>query len=303
MPSKIIFLGTGGDSVVVGKQMRASGGIIIQDGEVQLHIDPGPGSLVRAAMYEVNIRGNTAILVSSSDFIASGDVNNVIDAMTYSGLDKGGVLAGSSTVINGNEKQTPLLTSRAKDYLEKYIILVPGQKLAIENIEVHATPAFSEDLNSMGFKIFTTESVIGYTANTKYSKELAAAYKGCDILIVNLLAPGSEKVENRLNTEDAAKLIQQVSPQLAIIRNFGAKIVKSDPINEGREIQRITGVQTIAAKDGMSLAPNSYSAKSKQKRLNLYPANEPAKTESSFQSEQAEVTEIKDVLKDLEKQP
>ena len=300
MPNKIIFLGTGGDSAVVGKQMRASGGVIIQDGEVQLHIDPGPGALVRAAMYDVNIRGNTAVLVSSSDFVSAGDINNVVDAMTYSGLDKGGVLAGSATVINGTDKLTPLLTTRAKEYLEKYIILVPGQKLAIENIEVHATPAFSEDPNSMGFKIFTTESVIGYTANTKYSKELAAAYKGCDILIVNVLAPASDKVEYRLNTEDAAKLISQVQPALAIIRNFGAKIVKSDPINEGREIQRITGVQTIAAKDGMSLAPNSYSAKSKQQRLNLYPTNEPPKAEASFESEHSEITEIKDVLNDLE---
>ena len=48
MQAKIIFLGTGGDSIVVGKQLRASGGIILQIDDNQFHIDPGPGALVRA---------------------------------------------------------------------------------------------------------------------------------------------------------------------------------------------------------------------------------------------------------------
>ena len=49
MENKITFLGTGGDAFVIGKQIRASGGIILQAEGLQFHIDPGPGALVKAA--------------------------------------------------------------------------------------------------------------------------------------------------------------------------------------------------------------------------------------------------------------
>ena len=47
-------------------------------------------------------------------------------------------------------------------------------------------------------------------------------------------------------------------------------MLKADPLIEGREIQRKTGVQVLTAKDGMAITPSSYAAKSKQKRLNFY---------------------------------
>ncbi len=89
--TSIIFLGTAGDPFVVSRQLRSSGGIIIQIGENQFHIDPGPGALVMAKQYGVNLRENTAILVSNNKLYHANDVNAVIDAMTYSGFDKKGV--------------------------------------------------------------------------------------------------------------------------------------------------------------------------------------------------------------------
>ena len=64
--SSIIFLGTGGDSYVIGRQLRASGGIILQLDEDQYHIDPGPGSLVMAKEAGINLRANTALFVSNN---------------------------------------------------------------------------------------------------------------------------------------------------------------------------------------------------------------------------------------------
>ena len=267
---RIVFLGTGGDSFVVGKQIRASGGIIIQEGEIQLHIDPGPGAIIRAIETTINPRANTAILVSNNHLINSNDLNAVIDAMTYGGLDKKGVLVTNKTVANGTEETNPVLTKKHRELIEKMILLNPEQKLGIENIEIHATKAINEDPNAIGFKIFTNESIIGYSGDTKYTKEIARQFKETDILILNVSAPTNEKEENRLNSDDAVKFINEAKPRLAVIRNFGIKMLKADPLNEGREIQRKTGVQVVTAKDGISLAPGNYEAKSKQKRLSLY---------------------------------
>ena len=42
------FLGTGGARWVVAKQIRSSGGFWLQADGTNVHVDPGPGALVRA---------------------------------------------------------------------------------------------------------------------------------------------------------------------------------------------------------------------------------------------------------------
>ena len=82
--------------------------------------------------------------------------------------------------------------------------------------------------------------------------------------------PAGENSDDHLNSDDAVKIIKSVNPKLAIITHFGVKMIKSDPMYEGREIQKKTNVQVISAKDGMVINPISYSAKSSQKRLSSY---------------------------------
>ena len=66
MKDRILFLGTGGDEFVVSKQIRASGGIILNTEGYQFHIDPGPGALVQAKKHDVNFRETTAVIVTHS---------------------------------------------------------------------------------------------------------------------------------------------------------------------------------------------------------------------------------------------
>src|SRR3989338_5993930 len=135
MEPKIIFLGTGGDSLVTARQMRACGGIVIQVEGYQFFLDPGPGALAKAAEFGVNVRDTTAILASHNHLRHANDVNALISAMTYSGLDKKGVLICNKTVFSGNEKEQPLLQNFYKECLERNIILEPGKRVGIENIE------------------------------------------------------------------------------------------------------------------------------------------------------------------------
>lgn len=270
MVSKITFLGTAGDSFVAGKQIRASGGTIIKVGESQLHIDPGAGALVKAIENDVNLRANTAILVSNNYLINCNDVNAVIDAMTYGGLDKKGVLVANKTIISGTEEVKSFLTNKHANDVEKIITVNPGQKIGIEEIEINVMDASADDPNAVGFKVITNDFILGYSSDTKYSREIAKQYRGCDIIVLNVTFPGSEKEGNHLNSEDAIKFIREVNPRLAIIKNFGIQMIKADPLYEGREIQKQTGIKVVVAKDGMSLTPDSYSAESRQKRLNMF---------------------------------
>ena len=86
------FLGTGGARFVVARQIRASGGIWMRFGETQIHLDPGPGALVRAlsALPPCEPRQLDAIVLSHKHLDHSGDVNVMIEAMTSGGFRRRG---------------------------------------------------------------------------------------------------------------------------------------------------------------------------------------------------------------------
>src|SRR3989338_6195312 len=270
MPYNIIFLGTAGESLVYGKQIRSSGGIILQLEDFQFHIDPGPGTLLAAAQYGINVRDNTAVLVSHAHINHCNDINAVISAMTYSGLDKKGVLVCNKTLINGAEGITTPLTEFNKSCLEKLIVLEKETKVAIEDIEIKPIKLKHSDPEALGYKFFTPKFVLSYIADTEFSKDIIEQCKGSNVLIINVQNPSGVEEPGRLSIDGAVKIVEKIMPKLAIITHFGAKMIKADPMYEAREMQRKTNVQVIAATDGLAVDPVSYSATNRQKTLNLY---------------------------------
>jgi hypothetical protein len=248
-------LGTAGDSYVLGRHGRGSGGIIIQINENQLHIDPGPGAFTASKMCNINPRATTAILVSKNDLFSCAEINTVIDAMTYSGFDKKGVLVANHQVINGPES---FLLTKYRDYLERFIVLDSGRKVGVNEIEIQS---IGLDFG-IGYKILAPQFTVCYVPAMKYSSDLEEQCKNTSILILNVFSP-----KEGFSSEDAIKLIKAVKPKLAILTNFGVKMVEADPLYEAREIKKATGVATIAAKDGMVINPLSYAADQGQKTL------------------------------------
>jgi len=269
MQPNVVFLGTGQGSAVVGKQLRASGGIVIQTNEHQLHIDPGPGSLIMARDYYINPRETTAVLVSHYHLRHCNDVNIVIDAMTHSGLDKRGVLIANDLLINGNKTIRPYLTDFHKNCLEKYMVLKAGQRSAIDDIEIHATTTM-HSTDAIGFKLLTPEFSLSYLSDTAYCPELIDDHKGSEIIILNVVSPFDIKRKYNLNSESAVKIINKLRPRLAIITHFSIKMLEADPMLEARKINRLTKSQVMAAKDGMAINPVNYSKRRKQKRLTSF---------------------------------
>lgn len=283
MESKIVFLGTG-SGAVAQQQNRATGGIAILSQGFQFLLDPGPGALVRLKQMGLNVRATTSVLVSHAHLMHSNDLNAVVSAMTYNGIDPRGVLIASKSVVEGTEGISPVLTPFHKRCLERVIVPEGNQKIGIESIEVHALKTHHSDPTALGFKIFTPDFVLTYTGDTGLKKELLDQYKQTDILVINM--PNFDKKDEfALNKEDVIKLIQRVDPALAILTHFGTKVIHEDPLQISRDIHRITDVQTIAAKDGLIITPESYSSGMRQKTLNLYSKSQTQ--EDSQQSEKA----------------
>lgn len=257
MKASLTFLGTGQGSLVIGKNHLSSGGIVLQVDENQFWLDPGPNALKNAAENNINIRATTAILVSHAHLGHSNDTNAIIDAMTYSGFDKKGVLIASKSVINGSNDFPPVLLPYSKTLLERYIAMEAGQMVGINDIEIKALKTKHSDQDAIGFKFFTSNFILAYSSDTKFAPELIDEYKGSNILILNV--PSIKDPKANLCIEDAIKIIKEVKPKLAIITHFGTDMVKGDPLSLTRNIQMAAGVQVITAKDSMVINPLSYS--------------------------------------------
>lgn len=266
----MLFLGTGGDSTVIGKSIRTAGGFYIRVDNTSLLIDPGPGALVSANRTGISLRELTAVIATHNHINHCSDSNALINAMTHAGLDRRGVFMGSTSVVNGTEDTGPILTSFHKTCVEKVITLEPEKNVGVNDFEIRSLKTEHGDPTCVGLKIFTPAFVLGYTSDTSITKEIISQYKQCDVLVLNVQLPNEQKKPGNMNTHDAIKIIKETKPKLAVITHFGIKMINADPIDQVRSIQRECKVDCIAATDNLSIKPSSYAAKLGTKTLNLY---------------------------------
>ena len=267
MTERIVFLGTAGTREAVAKQLKASGGIVIQTGSNQFVINPGPGATARAKEFGINLRETTSIIVTNNTIANANDVNAVIDAITYAGADVKSVLLCSESVVNPINNQEPTLKKHCMQLLERVITLEPGKKVGINEVEVHATKTKNEeDPLTFGLKIYTPKYTIAYTGDTQYFIGLEEQYEDADILILNIAEPMNEDPGKGMSSDDAIRIIKKIKPTLVIITGFGAKMVKADPLFQAREIQKATQCQIMAAKDGLAISPVGVKSKAKSQK-------------------------------------
>ncbi|MBI2573162.1 MBL fold metallo-hydrolase [Candidatus Woesearchaeota archaeon] len=254
----ITFLGTAGTNAAVTKQARGSGGIVIQYEELQFHLDPGPGSITKCKEYGINPHNTTAILVSDNNIIHCNDINIIIDAMTHGGIERHGLIMGSKTVLQGTETGYPFITKFYQNLVDKVIPFEKNHRIGIDAVEISAVPLQNPDPNSTGFKFHFPNFTIGYVGDTAFTSELSESLQGCDLLIINCPFPADKAQGPSLDRDRATKLVAQVRPKLVVLTHFSIDMLKADPLQEARLIQSATGVQTIAATDGLKIAPEGF---------------------------------------------
>ncbi|MFP4117999.1 MAG: MBL fold metallo-hydrolase [Candidatus Woesearchaeota archaeon] len=254
----ITFLGTAGDVTAINKQQKASGGFIIRYKGSQIHIDPGPGTLCQYKNFKLNPRNTISLIVTNYDMGHCADTNPMVSAMTHDGLDTRGVLIGAKSIIEGSEHENAILWKRYKSYLEKNIVLKQGERVGINEFDIHAIPSRSDDATGFGLKIYTPDFTVGYTSDTKFMPMMMRNLEDVDILIIKTVFPEDEENATRMTTLDATRMINECIPRLAILTGFGSKMISSDPLFIARRIHRETGVYVIGAQDGLSINPRDY---------------------------------------------
>ena len=255
---KITLLGTGGDAYTIARQIRGSGGIIIEMEGTQLHIDPGPGALPAAKNAGVDLRKTAAILVSNDHLHTAGDLNAVISAMTYDGFDRHGVVLASESVINGRDDIPPMLRPDYADMVERAISLQGVPRVGINNVTIYITKAEHEDPSAVGFQFVAGKDRVSYTGDTGLTLEVIAAHKGADVLIANMPLPEDELSARRLNVVGVTELVNKINPKTLILTRFGQQLLKQDVRAVGRKMAQKVKCHVIIAEDGVTIDTSTY---------------------------------------------
>jgi ribonuclease BN (tRNA processing enzyme) len=258
--TSLTFLGTAGDALVVGKQLKSSAGIVLKTQEIQLHLDPGPGCLNRMKETSINARETSVIVLSNPTLKRSHDVNAIVSAMTMDGLDRRGI------AVLGRENQ--FLIPQYREYLERIIYINDTKRLALGDVEIEISEARKE--GHYHFKFLTPNLSIGYITETGYDSNLAKIFEDTNVLIINCKNPPDVKEDDALNLDDVRTIAAKVKPKLLIITGFGIKMLDMDFLETARELQRSLGIQTLFAIDGIRIEPTGYARMSQQRTLNRF---------------------------------
>lgn len=241
------------DAFATITQKRMTGGFRIEDIDGKnIHIDPGPGALVRTYQFGLNPMKVNILLVSHSHTDHYNDAEVILEAMTRGMTRKKGTVVGSRSVIEGYERWGPCIS---KYHLSKPEVVVMDAKdhKRFGKLDLTATKTLHGDPKAVGFKLEYDNFTISYTSDTEYFPELQKHHKGADVLIASVIRAGSERIKGHMSVDDFEALVKEVSPKLAIMTHLGMKFIMEYPEREAQRVTRNTGIKTIAARDGMSI--------------------------------------------------
>jgi ribonuclease BN (tRNA processing enzyme) len=246
--SSVIFLGTGGGRMVVLNQLRRSGGFWLKLDDVNILQDPGPGSLVMVHQLRLKPRNLDAIILSHRHIDHSNDVNVMTEAMTGGGFYPRGRLIVPSDCLNSD----PVVLQYVRQFVE-ITEIKKGMEIKIKDLKIEFPVQNMHPVETYGAIYTFSSGRLGYIPDTEYFPRLADAYRNVDFLIVNVVRMKTDKRIRHLNMDEAAELINEIRPKKAILTHFGLQVLKSSPEHQARIISEKTGVEVVAAYDGMSV--------------------------------------------------
>ncbi|OGN91497.1 MAG: MBL fold hydrolase [Chloroflexi bacterium RBG_13_48_17] len=246
LSDSITFLGTAGARFVVTKQLLASGGTWLNFGGTEILIDPGPGCLVHSVKRKLKASKLKAIILSHKHLDHSGDINIMIEAMTDGGWKQRGVVFAPSDAVNGSAVILPYLRS----YPQKIDVLSEGGSYSIEDISFETPVRHRHPVETYGFVFKTPRHTLAWITDTKYFDGLPSHYRA-ELLIINVVLLEPRDGVDHLSIPEAKQIIVEAKPKAAILTHFGMSIWRAKPWELARKLSEDTGIEVIAARDGM----------------------------------------------------
>jgi len=249
--SFIKFLGTAGARFVMIKQLRSSGGIWLSHKGTNLIIDPGPGAIVRvnSVRPKLDLATLSAVILTHKHLDHTGDVNVMIEAMTEGGFKKRGVLfvprdaLGIDGVVYRYHQRLP----------QRVELLSPGKKFICGDLTFKVATRNRHSVATYGLKFELGAKTVGFVSDTAYFPQLGRIWRGCDVLVVNVVFMEPRPKLGHLALEEAVRLVKAAKPKLALFTHFGMGILKNNPQKLEKALRKKYRLPIRFAHDGLTV--------------------------------------------------
>ena len=222
--------------------------------ETQIHVDPGPGALVRA-LSEVppcNPRELGGIALSHKHLDHAGDVNALVEAMTSGGFRPRGVLLAPRDALEGE----PVVLPYAQRFVERIDIAQErGGPYRIGAVEVRTSVRHIHAVETYGLHFRSKSCTVSYLPCGRYFEGLATDYAlhRPDVLVINVLRYRDGMDVDHITFDQAKELIAQIGAPVTVMQHFGTKMLEQNPQRLAQELEDALQRRVLAAYDGMRL--------------------------------------------------
>ena len=242
----ITFLGTAGARFMVSKQLTASGGLWLNLNGTEILVDPGPGCIVQFTKRKLRAEKLSAIILSHRHLDHSADVNIMVEAMTQGGFRKHGRFFAPADALSGE----PVLFSYLRNYLEDIEVLAEGKSYSVGDISFSTPVRHIHPVETYGMVFNAAGHTFSYIADSRYFDGLLDSYAS-ELLIINVVLLEARQSVDHLSVADVERIIGGIKPKAAILTHFGMHIWQSRPWEIAQRLSQQTGVNVLAARDGM----------------------------------------------------
>ncbi|MGB9668713.1 MAG: MBL fold metallo-hydrolase [Thermosulfidibacteraceae bacterium] len=247
---EIVFLGSAGGRVAVFKQFRSSGGFIVRSEKTNIHIDPGPGALIRLTQIGLKPEETDAFVVSHKHLDHCADINTLIEAKTMGSWNKSGTLLTPESALT----EDPIVLRYTLKNLERISILKEDFSEYIKGIRVTVSMKHKhQDVETYGLIFENNGEKLGYITDGRFEEKMIEAYSGCDAIIINMTFI-KERDMDHLNMKDAIRLIKGIRPKIAIINHTGMEVILTGYSKVEKELEDATGIKTIVAREFLKVS-------------------------------------------------
>ncbi len=246
-PESILFLGTGGARMMVESQVLASGGIWLNLSGAEVLLDPGPGSIVRATDRKLDAEKLSAVIISHRHLDHSADVNIMVESMVRGGTRPHGWFYAPADALDSE----PVMYSYLKKYLDGIGILKEGGTYSINGLSFETPLRHIHPVETYGITFKGAKHTVSYIADSLYFDGLASAYRS-DLLIINVVFNRPVPKVAHLSIPDVREIVTALKPRTAILTHFSVHLYQANPDQIAAGLSQDTGVNVIAAHDGMA---------------------------------------------------
>jgi len=236
------------------RQLRNSGGIWISCEGANVLIDPGPGSIVHCAKSRPKLDPCCldAIILTHRHLDHSNDINVMIEAMTEGGFKKRGAVFCPADALEGD----PVIFHYVRQAPRNIQVIAANKSYQAGSFSFSTSMRHIHPVETYGLKFKIKDKDVGILTDTRYFGELQDFYN-VDLLIAGVVFLEPRPGIDHLSAAELKGLIIDLRSRgklkKVILTHFGMSMLKAKPRKVALDLSRETGVEVIAATDGMTV--------------------------------------------------